>query len=89
MKRRLLILLIPILGFCFNSFAQGDLLVSPRRVVFEGDKQKEDLSLVNIGKDTATYSISFLQYDMKEDGSFVQIDKPDSGQKFAWLPGRG
>ena len=83
MKTTLLITLIYILGLNFQSKAQGDLLITPTRVVFEGNKQKEELNLVNIGKDTATYSISFVQRNMKEDGSFVTIDKPDSGQMFA------
>jgi hypothetical protein len=82
-KRILFILLISILSLSAQLFAQGDLLISPIRVVFEGTRQKEGLSLVNTGKDTATYSISFLQYTMKEDGSFVSVEKPDSGQMFA------
>jgi hypothetical protein len=83
MKHQLFLLLIFILGLNFKSIAQGDLLITPNRVVFEGNKQKEQLSLVNMGKDTATYSISFTQRNMKEDGSFVIIEKPDSGQMFA------
>lgn len=83
MKCRLLTIYILISGFGFQSMAQGDLLVTPIRVVFEGKKQKEALNLVNMGKDTATYSISFLQYNMNEDGSFASIEKPDSGQMFA------
>jgi len=83
MKRTLLIILISILSFSLNSFAQGNLLITPKRVIFEGKKQKEELNLVNIGKDTAVYSISFVQYKMNEDGSFVAIEKPDSGQMFA------
>jgi hypothetical protein len=75
--------MIFILGLCYSSLAQGDLLITPSRVVFEGSKQKEEVNLVNTGKDTATYSISFVQYNMKEDGSFVLIEKPDSGQMFA------
>ncbi len=63
--------------------AQSDLLITPIRVVFEGNKQKEALNLVNMGKDTATYSISFIQYNMEEDGSFIVIETPDSGQMFA------
>ena len=74
---------VSLMGLCLQSLAQGDLLVTPTRVVFEGNKQKEELNLVNIGTDTAVYSISFVQYNMKEDGSFVIIDKPDSGQMFA------
>ena len=70
-------------GLSLRSAAQGDLLITPTRVVFEGNKQKEEMNIVNIGKDTATYTISFLQYNMKEDGSFVAIDKPEPGQMFA------
>jgi len=83
MKRKILMMLITLLVLNFQSIAQGDLLITPTRVVFEGNKQKETLNLVNTGKDTSTYSISFLQYNMKEDGSFVIIEKPDSGQLFA------
>lgn len=83
MKRKILLTLIFIFCLSFQLLAQGDFLISPKRVVFEGTRQKEELSLVNIGKDTATYSISFVQYNMKEDGSFTLIEKPDSGQMFA------
>ena len=83
MKKILLSILVTMLGFDMQSMAQGDLLITPTRVVFEGYRQKEELNLVNMGKDTATYSISFVQKRMNEDGSFVLIDKPDSGQFFA------
>ena len=83
MQRKLLFMLIPILAFNFHSNAQGDLLITPTRVIFDGNKQKEELNLVNTGNDTAIYSISFLQYNMKEDGTFTMIEKPDSGQMFA------
>jgi hypothetical protein len=83
MQRIILLLLIPILSLSMPSMAQGDLLITPKRVVFEGNKQKETLNLANMGKDTATYSISFLHYNMQEDGSFIIIENPDSGQMFA------
>src|SRR5437868_5880944 len=63
--------------------AQGNLLITPKRVVFEGNKRSEELNLANIGKDTATYIISFIQYRMEEDGKFVKITQPDPGQNFA------
>ncbi len=66
------------LGFALQAIAQGNLLVTPLRVVFEGNKQKESLNLVNTGSDTATYVISFINYLMNEDGSFTQIENPDS-----------
>jgi len=60
------------------AFAQGDLLINPIRVVFEGQKQNADLNLTNIGKDTSVFMISFVSYKMQEDGSFLQLEKPDT-----------
>jgi hypothetical protein len=83
MKKTILLMLLPILGLSFQSFAQGDLIISPTRVVFEGKKQTEELNLINNGKDTMVYTVSFVQKNMMEDGSFVNIEKPDPGQMFA------
>jgi P pilus assembly chaperone PapD len=69
--------------FCNDIMAQGNLLIMPRRVVFEGSKKSEDLTLVNTGKDTSKYVVSIVQLRMKEDGSVEPITKPDSGQYFA------
>jgi len=73
MKKNLLLVM---LAYMLNPgiYAQGDLLVSPVRVIFEGNKVKEEISLVNIGNDTSSYSVSFLQYRMEEDGSFIVIE---------------
>ena len=79
----LLAILSAFIIFPYISCAQGNLLVTPRRVVFEGNKQSQELTLANTGADTAKYTVSFVQYRMTEDGSFVQIDKPDEGQLFA------
>lgn len=80
--KSLIILFFLFIGY-LQSIAQGDLLITQKRVVFEGKKQKEALDLVNIGKDTATYAISFINYNMNEDGSFTVIEKPDSEQMIA------
>ena len=64
-------------------FAQGDLLIFPKRIVFEGRNRVEQITLVNTGKDSATYNISFLQYRMTETGDFVEISEPDYEQQFA------
>ena len=66
-----------------ETIAQGNLLITPRRVVFEGSKRSEELNLANIGRDTATFVISFIQIRMKEDGGFENITVPDSNQFFA------
>lgn len=67
----------------FSANAQGDLLITPRRVVFEGGKQSQELTLANTGQDTARYNVSFVQYRMTETGAFEQIEQADSGQFFA------
>jgi hypothetical protein len=66
-----------------NLPAQGNLMIFPKRLVFEGAKKYQELNLINIGKDTARYVISIVNYRMKEDGGFEKITQPDSGQKFA------
>lgn len=65
------------------ALAQGDLLVTPRRVIFDGSKMSQELTLANTGSDTTRYSVSFVQYRMTDAGAFEQIEVPDSGQLFA------
>lgn len=71
------------LGFSIKSLAQGNLLIFPKRIVFDGTKRSESINLSNAGKDTARYIVSFVQIRMKEDGSFENITQPDSNQYFA------
>lgn len=63
--------------------AQGDLLLYPKRIVFEGSKRSQVLNIANTGKDTVRYFISVVQMRMKEDGGFETIIQPDSAQYFA------
>jgi len=63
--------------------AQGNLLVTPRRIMFENTTRVQELNLANIGKDTARYIVSIMEIRMNEDGSFEQIKMPDTGQQFA------
>lgn len=80
-------LLLPVLLLAMlfpdAAIAQGNLLITPRRVVFEGSKKIQELNLANIGKDSARYVFSLVEIRMKEDGSFERIAEPDSGQLFA------
>ncbi|WP_133177743.1 fimbrial biogenesis chaperone [Chitinophaga parva] len=66
-----------------HALAQGNLLVTPARVIFEGSKRAEELNLANSGKDTARYLISFVEIRMNKNGTFDQVNEPDSGQQFA------
>ncbi len=69
--------------FSADLMAQGNLLITPKRIVFEGNKKSEEINLANIGKDTANYIISVIQIRMNEDGTFEKITMPDSAQNFA------
>jgi P pilus assembly chaperone PapD len=83
----LLIFLALLSGFSFffnaDASAQGDLLITPRRVVFEGSRRSLDINLANTGQDTATYAISLIQIRMNENGGFETIAEPDPDQRFA------
>jgi P pilus assembly chaperone PapD len=63
--------------------AQGDLLITPRRVVFDGGNKTQQINLANNGQEEATYIISFKEYKMLEDGSFEEITEPEPGLNFA------
>ncbi len=66
-----------------STMAQGDLLITPKRLIFDGSKRVEEINLANIGKDTATYNISFIQFKMDDNGNFIVINEDDSTHKFA------
>jgi P pilus assembly chaperone PapD len=86
-SKSLYIYITGLIGLLFilpvDLLAQGNLLITPRRVVFEGNKKSVDLNLANTGRDSATYAISLVQIRMKEDGGFETITEPDPGQHFA------
>ncbi|MBN1386837.1 MAG: fimbria/pilus periplasmic chaperone [Bacteroidales bacterium] len=79
------VVLVFILLLCLSAgiFAQGNLLLTPRRVVFDGSTRSIDLNLANTGQDSATYAISIVQIRMTEEGQFETITEPDPGQRFA------
>lgn len=77
------LIILMVLSGGVKSYSQGNLLITPRRVVFEGSKRSMDLNLANTGQDTAVYAISIVQIRMKEDGGFETITEPDPGQRFA------
>lgn len=65
------------------SYAQGDLMITPKRLVFDGSERSQEINLANTGGDTAVYAISFVNYKMTEKGNFQQVEEPEEGQRFA------
>jgi P pilus assembly chaperone PapD len=57
----------------------GDLLVAPTRVVLEGRTRAAEVTLVNIGREPATYRISLLHLRMLESGEMKEIEAPEVG----------
>lgn len=58
-----------------DSYSLQDLLVTPTRVVFEGDRRTTELALVNRSNKTHAYAISFVQCRMTETGDIKEIGK--------------
>jgi P pilus assembly chaperone PapD len=83
MKLTLTIAIIALFLCPVLSKAQGNLLITPRRIVFEGGKRTQEVNLANTGTDTARYAVSMIQYRMEKDGSFKELTAPDSGQNFS------
>ena len=80
---KLLILSSLFLLFISPALAQVDLMIMPKRIVFDGNQRSHEINLANTGSDTATYAISFIQYKMTEDGKFEEVTEPEEGQRFA------
>ncbi|WP_029033281.1 molecular chaperone [Salinimicrobium terrae] len=85
MNTKLLSLSILLLLFSLPeiSIAQGDLMIMPKRLVFDGSQRSQEINLANTGSDTAVYAISFVNYKMTESGNFEQVEVPEEGQQFA------
>jgi P pilus assembly chaperone PapD len=66
-----------------DANAQGSILVTPGRVVFEKQTSIKEVTVANTSNEPATVIIMPKQYRMKEDGAFEEITTPDEGQKFA------
>lgn len=69
--------------FSTPVLAQGDLMIFPRRVVFEGKQKSQDLHLTNTGQDSANFVVSIVEIKMNDDGSFETITEAEPGQNFA------
>lgn len=63
----------------FNASALGQLMVSPTRVVFEGNDRTKQISVINNGSETGRFRISFVRRSMNADGNIKEIDKDVPG----------
>jgi hypothetical protein len=84
MTKKSVLILFLFLIFSVSVLAQGDLMVFPKRILFDGiESRVQTLNLGNTSKDTTTYRLSYNQIHMDEDGKFNSIEEPEANQKFA------
>jgi P pilus assembly chaperone PapD len=84
MKYKFLNLLLLFSSLTAPLMAQGDLMIFPKRITFHGTQNRvQNINLSNIGKDTASYKLSYKQIKMDADGKFISIEEPELNQHFA------
>ncbi len=83
-KKIWLLLVIVCLGSLNTALAQGDLMVYPTRLVFEGKQDRiQIINLNNTGRDSTTYNLSYIENRMREDGHLEILEEPEPGQMIA------
>jgi P pilus assembly chaperone PapD len=63
----------------FDAAALGQLMVSPTRIVFEGNERTKQINLINNGSETGRFRISFVRRNMNSDGKIVLIEEGQEG----------
>jgi hypothetical protein len=75
-------MLIVLIALAHHAVA-GELMVHPRRVVFEGTARTAQLDVINSGTETMTYRISVIRRRMNATGEFASVDQPSADERFA------
>lgn len=63
----------------FNAYALAQLMVTPTRVVFEGNERTKQINLINNGADTGRFKISFVRKNMTPEGNLNSIEENEPG----------
>jgi P pilus assembly chaperone PapD len=74
-----LLVLVLIALFNVNAFAAGQLMISPTRIVFEGNERSKQVNLINSGSETGRFRISFVRRKMNENGKFEVVPENEPG----------
>ena len=54
-------------------------MVSPTRIVFEGNERSKQINLINNGAETGRFKISFVRRNMTSAGKIEVIDEKEPG----------
>jgi hypothetical protein len=63
--------------------ALGQLLLSPTRVVFQGNVRSSQIDVVNTTAQAATYRLTLVNRRMNQAGEFLPVDAPLPDERFA------
>ena len=63
----------------FNAYALAQLMVTPTRVVFEGNERTKQVNLINNGSETGRFKVSFVRKNMTPEGSMKVIEENEPG----------
>ncbi len=63
----------------FNAYAVAQLMVTPTRVVFEGNERTTQINLINNGADTGRFKVSFVRKNMTPEGSIIDVEENEPG----------
>ena len=74
-----LVLLLSALCNINDAFAAGQLMVTPTRIVFEGNERTKQVNVINNGSEAGRFRISFVRRKMTEDGKFEAVDENEPG----------
>jgi len=63
----------------FNAYAAAQLMVTPTRVVFEGNERTKQINLINNGADTGRFKVSFVRKKMTPEGGIKAVEENEPG----------
>ncbi len=67
------------IAISFNATAMGQLMVSPTRIVFDGNERTKQINLINNGSEAGHFRISFVRRNMDANGKFNEVKKDEPG----------
>ncbi|MBT8440270.1 MAG: fimbria/pilus periplasmic chaperone [Gammaproteobacteria bacterium] len=75
----LALLLISVVFYSSNVFSAGQIMVTPTRIVFEGNDRTKQVNLINTGSETGRFRISIVNRKMTADGGFEEVPEGEIG----------
>ena len=67
------------MAISFNATAMGQLMVSPTRIVFEGNERTKQINLINNGSEAGRFRVSFVRRNMDANGKFEEVKEGEPG----------